>query len=272
MNKWDKWDAWQPLDTSTLDPEVVAHLRAQTKVQKSDDDVWLCLHCRTPLGADDVALCEIHEPLRLKQAREKRLERLKSEQNRVNLALDFVLPPFPHAIIGGDEYKAAVHPSLVTATWQELSLAVFGPTGTGKTTFVIAALRELARQRLREWAKHLKSYESHCSKTPQVVWTTGHELAAAPQRSPLGSEPKAITDAIAAEILVIDELGYEPRAPHILEIINRRYAVSKPTLVTSGLTPEQFIDPSRYGAACYRRLVEAGRGQEINLFDSEANA
>ena len=73
-------------------------------------------------------------------------------------------------------------------------------------------------------------------------------------------EPPIVRDAVAAPLLLLDDVGQEVVAgtAAIAHVIQHRYDHAKPTLVTSGLTVEQLL--SRYGAGVVRRLVETAGG------------
>lgn len=95
------------------------------------------------------------------------------------------------------------------------------------------------------------------------VWSRATDLAAARSNHPLGQgEAPAVTEAMDARaLLVIDDLGQEPElrptAPNILfEILDVRYSAGSPTLITTGLSPEELTN--RYGGAFIRRVLQSG--------------
>lgn len=111
---------------------------------------------------------------------------------------------------------------------------ILGPTGIGKTS----AMRWL---QLRH----------------RGTWIGARDLASCERRHALGEgEPPEITRACSREILYLDDLGTEDgRDIAVLKhVIDRRYANSYPTVVTTGLTKTMLTE--RYEAPTVRRLLE----------------
>jgi DNA replication protein DnaC len=130
------------------------------------------------------------------------------------------------------------------------SALVLGPTGCGKTTGCEAhAIDALKRAKADPKAK---------SSAVHFLYVTGHELSGARRRARIGDEAELIRWAMEADLLYLDEVGFEPVAPdgEIFGVVDTRYRAQLPTIVCSGLTLDAF--DARYGGAFRRRLVERG--------------
>ena len=70
----------------------------------------------------------------------------------------------------------------------------------------------------------------------------------------------------SADLLVLDDLGTEPLIPnitkeHLLDLISRRTNSDKLTVVTTNLSPEDFL--KRYGERLFSRLLKSRRASVI---------
>lgn len=114
-----------------------------------------------------------------------------------------------------------------------------GGAGTGKTSLAVAALREaLAAGR-------------------RGAFVSSFELATAPARAELGAEPAAVRRALRAEILVLDELGTEPRTPSsaVPEVVYARHLAGRATWITTPFEADELA--RRYGDGIARRICDA---------------
>jgi DNA replication protein DnaC len=149
------------------------------------------------------------------------------------------------------------------------SLLLVGSSGTGKSSFAIRAIRGLEEELVRACLADPRNKDAAkaLSDLAYTRWTTASDIGRALSQHRLGTgdEPELVSRAVAASILVIDELGPEPArfAGEIFDIIDRRYTKNLPTVVTSGLTVPDFL--ARYGDAMFRRLTEKGIGFLVDL-------
>lgn len=117
-----------------------------------------------------------------------------------------------------------------------------GPSGAGKTSLAVAMMRTWARQ-----------------KAERAMFVLATDLANCKDRSRLGHEPEVIEAAVAAPLLVLDDVGTEAHAPGsaVVEVVFHRHAHAKPTIVTTWLADEALSQ--RYGDGFARRLLERVR-------------
>jgi DNA replication protein DnaC len=106
-----------------------------------------------------------------------------------------------------------------------------------------------------------------------IAWFRATDLPRAVLQCKLGEEPADVKKAMEADFLVLDDLGWESRradADSVLtDVLMVRYDTGRPTLVTSGLTFEEFR--SRYRDPIIRRIVECAgvNGDVIDLWPKE---
>lgn len=138
------------------------------------------------------------------------------------------------------------------ATWDALSggALVLGPTGCGKS---VSAAYSATLLKLT-------------SPSRFVVWASACDLANARKRYPLGEgEAPAVDRACRADVLYLDDLGWEPEADStVREVLSARYDAGRASCVTSGFSAAEL--ERRYSAAVMRRVLEAG-GKTAQLFD-----
>lgn len=127
-----------------------------------------------------------------------------------------------------------------------------GHAGAGKTTLATAAYRQLL--------------EAGGHRTG--LWLPVARLvAAATRESRLGEEPRVLGQARRCSVLLLDDLGAEPRGDlsraTVDDVVSGRHREQRWTIVTSGLSAEQLTE--RYGAGVTRRLTERGRSSVVVL-------
>lgn len=162
------------------------------------------------------------------------------------------MPEWAWARFSNHTWLEAVHPKVRAAVreWKpgRDGLALFGPTGTGKTSAIVARLYEfsdLVTDGLRAGRR---------LRAPRLCWTRDIDLMNARRRHKLGQgEAPEIDAALDAEILVLDDIG-RADADLMFEVADGRYTTKKPTVITSGLTTQQVFN--RFGDATFRRLTE----------------
>lgn len=140
-----------------------------------------------------------------------------------------------------------------------LSAFLFGPTGIGKTTAIAWLLR-------RALADFETSDGTRAKEAPGLLWTTASDIALSDRRHPLGSDkPPLLAQAIAAPLLVLDDVGLEPSGV-LFEVLQARYGSRRPILATSGLTKRQLTE--HLGAAGVRRLTAQHAGYPVLVVDA----
>ena len=159
-------------------------------------------------------------------------------------------PDWRWARWSNNEWFKRIHVDVQRACrqWAHLGcggLIVLGPTGVGKSTAMLAALRDAYRVAL-----------NGTLPAPSFTWTTEAALCSASRQWPLGrGEPPLYDRCRATDVVVVDECGVGEKGT-LFELVNDRYERGKATSLTSGLTVEGFV--ARYGAALWRRLTELG--------------
>lgn len=212
----------------------------------------------------------------------RRVDAERREKRRMELfraAITARVNRLPHfrPCVGTDDFVRAVPHAKFRAfaekyTIDRGSARLSGPSGSGKTTTLAAMIQRIAAELQPAKPVDLgycefgggrqERYSLGCLES--LVWTTGFDVAYARRNHALGSEPPLIGSAKSASLLVVDDVGSEPIADNVLfEIVNERYTRRLPTLITTGLTGEQFAD--RYGDALDRRLTEKGIGAPIEV-------
>ncbi|MEZ4437705.1 MAG: ATP-binding protein [Polyangiaceae bacterium] len=159
------------------------------------------------------------------------------------------IPRWPWA--GGDEWAASCpRAAEAIASWEPHSgtgLAIFGPTGAGKTSALVGAINRLYQRGLDACA------EGHKPDPPRILWTSEAALVRAQREHPLGKgTPDLIRDASRIRSLVVDEVGFARGEALLMEIVDARYRAELPTTITSGRTRADFVEV--YGDALYRRI------------------
>jgi DNA replication protein DnaC len=91
---------------------------------------------------------------------------------------------------------------------------------------------------------------------PRLVFVSGLELSGARRRARIGAESELVRAAIASDLLLLDEIGFEPPGEELPFVVDARYRQKRPTVVTTGLRVVEFR--ARYGDALWRRLAEGG--------------
>ena len=127
------------------------------------------------------------------------------------------------------------------------TLIVFvGPAGVGKTSLAFAAARQLAYNR-----------------KVQIRYEAAPLLALARVQAPLGDEAPSVADAIAARLLVLDDVGVDPNVPTspVTDVIYARYHDSRTTIITTSL--DHASAAQRYGDGIARRIFEQVEGTYI---------
>jgi hypothetical protein len=130
------------------------------------------------------------------------------------------------------------------------SLIVSAQTGKAKTASVVAWLFA-SRERLMAAIRAGEARDA-----PSFAFVSGPELSGARRRWKIGEESPLVELAEGVDLLILDELGYEPLCEEIFHVIDLRYRQGVRTVVTTGLRIPEFSQ--RYGDALLRRLIEPG--------------
>lgn len=130
------------------------------------------------------------------------------------------------------------------------SLVLCGKTGSAKSSSVVAWI----------WQEHdaLRTRVAAGEKLRfDFAWVSGFELAGARKRSQLGDEAPLVKHASAVALLVLDDVGCEPKSEETFVVLDARYRAQLATIVTSPLEPAALI--GHLGGGGYRRALEHGR-------------
>lgn len=124
--------------------------------------------------------------------------------------------------------------------------ALLGRTGAGKS---LCAAQACERVRTR------------AGTAGWVKWIRADELATLLQ----DRGGRADVDLLkTTRLLVIDDMGYERWPETLLEVIGHRYDKTRPTVITTGLTLDEFC--RRYSDATIRRIAETGNGLIVDCW------
>ena len=131
-----------------------------------------------------------------------------------------------------------------------------GKTGTGKTALATALSRTLIRR-------------GHSAKIMSAM--TFNSLMLKCHTAPYSEREGIMSDVLGAELLVIDDLGTEPRynnvtCEYLLLVIEDRTAKHLATLITTNLSPENILHS--YNERIYSRLFDKRRSLTL-AFDGD---
>lgn len=134
-------------------------------------------------------------------------------------------------------------------------LVLCGPTGTGKTSLMVAIGYQLVEAAMAESAA-----PALVDFAAGIRFADASDIARARRGWPLGKgDPPELTEAMEATLLLLDEMGREPLGdPTLFELFNYRYRKGLPTVTTSRLTRDDMKRPDRYGTDGARRLLDTG--------------
>lgn len=182
--------------------------------------------------------------------------RLEAQRRRDGLATWWppqTLPRWPWARLGNTPWEQRANQRLLSVlrAWMpSKSMLLLGPTGSGKTSGVVARVHELG-EHARRWADEV--WSTRCPVCP-TLYATELELVQARRRHPLGhGEPPVVAHAMAVPCLILDEVG-ATRDLLTHEVLDARMRRGLPTVALAGWPKAELAE--RVGDACYRRLEQ----------------
>lgn len=136
-----------------------------------------------------------------------------------------------------------------SAVWSgDYGAVLTGPTGCGKSLSAAVALSRVTLGLPRYWS----------------AWVRADVLT---RLSASRDHAGDLARIKSVHVLVIDEMGFERFPESVLEVIGDRYDRNLPTVVTTGLKPEEFI--SRYADSTVRKIIEPGDGFVVNCWGTK---
>lgn len=171
------------------------------------------------------------------------------------------LPAWEWARFGRPEMRAVSRRLYDAAeAWspEDGNLVLLDPTsGAGKTASAVAIIHRLVDDAMRPGATHAERTHAR-----GIRYLSAYDLATARRNHPLGAgEAPLIRQAKRATLLVIDEVGFERAVDTAIpDVLNARYQMALPTVVTAGMTEPDFA--AYLGDAVKRKLC--GRGQVVS--------
>jgi len=169
------------------------------------------------------------------------------------------LPVFPFADLANAEFRRRASRKILGALERykfDVRLMISGPTGCGKTSGIVARLNKSRDDAVVAAKPSTGPGGSPPVFRPRFFFLSGYELVSARRNWKLGEESPVITLAKDVELLILDELGFEPLSELPFEVLDHRYRSQRVSIVTTGLKPAEFR--TRYGDAAYRRIAEGG--------------
>lgn len=233
----------------------------------TEEPLELCDHCGRGVKSTKavrVTKRSIGEKVPLHPACADAIKKSRGENRelrrlRIEVGLRDV-PEVPWTDPDDPELAQRLHPSFLRFAQryeprEHRSALLLGPSAAGKTLSVSVALRRLAAK--------AEGSDSASDWFARVRWVSGHKLVKAAKEWPLGAgECLLVSRCRKASLLVIDEVGFEPLNEVLLDVIDHRYSQRAPTVVTTGLTVEDF--KARYGDAMRRRLSGRDAGRSVD--------
>lgn len=143
--------------------------------------------------------------------------------------------------------------------WARGNMTLHGPSDTGKTTAAAILFRILL-------ARGVTRGGADWNRARAMRWFSATDLAAARREHPLGQgEAPEIRDASYASLLFLDDSGWDRDVQAVAEVLNTRYELERPTIVTTGRSPAQLL--AHYSGAVVRRLLDAGGSGRYVIVD-----
>jgi hypothetical protein len=188
---------------------------------------------------------------------ERRRERAEERRERLAALWPIpTLPRWPWARLSETSWRERVAPKAVreAARWEPgIPMLMSGPTGTGKTSSMVARMWDLRAEALL-WAQEVR--DGPCPLVP-ALYATEIQLVQARRRHPLGyGEAPLVEHAMRRRCLILDEVGATGELiTH--EIVDERQRRGLTTVALTGFELHDLV--SRVGDACVRRLEQCAR-------------
>lgn len=175
---------------------------------------------------------------------------IRRREGRLQRMCACIPPRYEQAVIGSSELGARVKsPQAIAATERAISapgVVWTGLSGSGKSTLACAALRARA------------AVEVTMDLPWSYMFVRAAELAVASKHTKLGEGiAELVSRASTADLLILDELGSEPRSAHwtdVEDVVFARYERNLPTWYTTWTDAEDIA--KRYGDGFARRVFE----------------
>ena len=137
---------------------------------------------------------------------------------------DYAMSGIPRRYLGAATENARLAYDVQAGT----SVYIFGPNGTGKTTLACAVAKQLIDMGV------------------SVRFENSKRVIGEIQESFSGRQTDVLERCTACKVLVLDDLGKEQPTPYSLsmlyQVIDSRYAASKPTVVTSNFSRGALVN------------------------------
>lgn len=163
------------------------------------------------------------------------------------------LPDFAYARVDNADWRRRTDRRVVDRILHHdlrRSLTIFGTTGCGKTSAVVAHMHDLRRRVFAAIEK------AEVPLPPAFLYVAGYELGDAQRQRRFGEEHDLIQAALTRQVLVLDELhpNHTP-ANLVFAILDARLTHGLPSIVLCGMQPAQFGEA--FGGHLLRRLLDA---------------
>lgn len=150
------------------------------------------------------------------------------------------------------ELAQRAHPDLLTVahrwSWGSPNLLLLGKTGAGKTSAAALIVRLLTRHGVRVGGPAFE-------KARHIHWAHAAQIAMAERQWPLGhGRSDRILRWERAELMVIDDAGWDMDPVPVSMLLNARMEAGLPTIITSGKRSGEL--QNHYGDAVVRRMLE----------------
>ena len=129
------------------------------------------------------------------------------------------------------------------------NLVLLGDTGAGKTSAAAWVAKRLAVALARR-------SDGGLDDALRFRWVTARALGVARREAKLGASVELLERAKRAKLLVLDDVGQGDSRDDLFDVLDHRYTMSAPTIVTSGLRMRELED--RFGPEVRRRIMTCG--------------
>lgn len=226
-----------------------------------------CRACGGKLEPSSLYVCDAC----IKKQKEHEIEtRAKAEERRAadirNICRTMIPARFATASFGADDLaRRVLRAEAINKARDAFGSALttlLGGSASGKTTLAAAMFHDVAERAIKGDERAVELFE-------RPLWVSATSLARARKDHRLGNgDAPLILRALAATLLVIDEVGAERDGEAVGEIVYERHAAMQPMIVTTGFHIDTLSE--KYGDGVARRLVEAGQANVIRCDRSKS--